>query len=925
MELPIIPPLSMPNGYDLNSIKTKTMNMNLSRDDISNAIFYRIPVLRDEETKSLVKSHSISQLPEYMPFSHEELRYLNIMKRQNKNFDFNSNYCNITREDKLSIYKKMSDQNISISFETADKNKLNDWVQKINTRREDDTFKGMAIIQNNFINSLNNNNDNSTPGRSNDPFFRPQNTLNSRNNTNQFSNQSAGSNFNTGSNFNKIGNSNPQSTAKFSFTNSTPTSFNPVNNQYNNNNNQGVNDCDFFNDNNKAIYGNNNRFSPQYGVNSANNFTNNLNTNQNNFNRTNTSGIYAFNTTNSQNFQNNQGTSGIGMKPSTNFSFNTNNNNNFNTGNLNPEINFNNANNFQNTNQFLNNNTIHNYNNQTHMNNNSGTESLGNQRNFNFNANSNFSNQNDYLNYASNTFNNNYNQQYLSQNSSQLNQSNINTFLDTSIQNFMQYDDVITYLNDGKKENLYEKIVNHYLNNQYEEKREKSGYKANTKSLVVDFNEYKPFNYFIPSEITNPKDIKLLKCIYEGKKIDFNHHKNTLNRQKSSKNSSQSVQLYNNFKMTNNNINTNNIQSQSKQKEDFGNNYDTYLKKNKERTILKEKLDNMKSNHHVAESNRNNPFLIPVFKELPIKFDNKKNLNISKAKGREEEDPIYFTQSNNYYKLIVEFDHPRVIHFEYKCTNLLSIARLKSELINFLYRQNDFFELNIKPNDFAFVFDGSVVIVNEGVKNLDLLNCSSVQNTPISNISNKNSQTEKMSNKCKDMRVLTIRGMFTSDNDIIERYYKNLSRSENIKQREYNNNPEEEKINRNNNYVPILNKDYIITPTIENFKKMSESELKNVPRFTVTSRYGKIIYNKPIDLTYTNLDAFIFNHKSFAINKSDKTSFQKLYKESSVTLFDVFVRNEKSEEEFMKINNEINEICEKSEVFLNIIIKSILI
>ena len=862
MEVWSLPPLTSSNGYDLYSIKTKIVStIKPNQDDVSAAIFYRIPIVNDEETKSKLKSHVITQLPEYMPFSIEELRWMKYTKHKSQNFEANNpSYCELTKNSKYSLFKNMGDPFINASFEVTDRNKFETWHKNLMTTAYDDTFKGMNIQQG-YIGS-----DMNTPGKFNvngtsstnnfqttNPFFKPSNSLNTMNNSNQFNNNQATTNFQN-NNSNSV---NPSVNKYNHQQNYSLNSFNTGQNFQNNDKN-----FDLFNENT-----NNNNRPNQFGFNQPG--PNNTNNNINGFQSSNVN-----NMNNNTNFpiSNSQTTA---MKPPNNFNFNT--NNNF----QNQLTNRNN-----NDNQFQFNQNYSNHNNQYNANNNlagvNGNFNSSNNNYYNFPVGQNYTSQSQNgINYVNNKF---------ESNSSFHNKTDINKFLSNSIQNFMQYDDVINFLNDGKKENILMKMNNNYLHSKLVDTSE---IRFKTRSHVVNLNEYKPNHYFIPKEITNPEGRRMLRNLNEGKKVE------PINTKKVT----ESQAFFSQGQFPSNHPK---FVIPPKEPTTLNEKYDNFLIKNKERTNFKEKIGALKTNHKIIQNNIKNPFLVPVLTNLQVKFENKNNI-------KEDLIDIKHTQSGNFYKLMTEFDLPISISFTYKTQNLLSIAKLKSKLIYYLNSLPDFVNIEINPCDIGFCIGGMMLMKDIGVFDLDNIRYERVDNTPVSNISN--SQIIDRNEK-KNLKLVKIKAMFTPE--IINRYYQiKAITTEMNNQTEIRNNliNSQSRLAKNSHYFPIFTRDLKIRPFIEELRNMSESKLTKLNSFSVGNSYGKIIYDDDtVDITYTNLDAFVFKENYFEFDESDETTTLKLNKKAKLYFYNVKLSiGENSEVEYLEY---LNDICRKMKVTL---------
>lgn len=977
MDCPTTPQVN--NGFGLDSIRSKLNYSNYNKDDISTASIYRIPLLRDEDTRTNVKSHTISALPEYLVFSQEELRYLNILKKNKASFEENSTYANLTRQEKFAIKDRLNDPFVASTFEIIEKNKFLEWTNNMVNGQEDDTFKGMrpgtgtatpnrfntyggntgAGSNNNFSGSNNNSN----------PFFKPNNNLNTVNNSNSNQNSTpiAGGNFlnslnvlsgtkgNNGNNnegvrsFSSGLNTNNSNGPNFNSNQmSSNTGFNNTNINGNpfatvNNNSSNINSNPFLNNsesnNNSTIkFNTNNQLNQNSGGSINNPFQNNsTNTNNNNnydfFGNSNPQNSN-FNTANNNNFnfnKNNINNNSVLM--------NSSNNNNLN--HLNKPITFQN----QGMNFSSGNNAGYNFNNTNNSNQSSGFNSYGNNNmtsntmtnsnlnNMGYNFFNNSNSSMSFSGYNSNLNSNNYN-----------NNGNFNTFKDTNLflqqsyQSLTQDNQMINLLDKmhKKENNNINKLANRFVKEQLSDFNDHKP----VKNFEVNLNQWRRTNYFIPEEISNPVDRKMLIGMFEGRKVeqifadrsvlkpfqkDSSRTNNSLFTQSQTSQESRKVlqeiqkKDYNTYNKSNINANENNINSNK--------NINTA---NKNMRNFSQKSQTPFTNPKLSENHKLNPFLTSVVRG---DFANNITTNNESVNPKSESDfkekafdiemdntDSQFKSRNpneTHYTLKIEFEGPKQICYSVKTTNILSIGRLKVNIIKQLKEMEEFENMEVKPMDIAFIVDGELDCRDTGMYNLDKLPSSEVnfELTPVSHNFSGNSN--------QSLREVKIKATFTQNSNIIERlrnFYSNKSYTQSIERSQSNKNSQFESSGNKGklpSYMPSLTKDYILYPSYETLKRMTEDELRRVEHFSIENEFGIIIYSVPIDLTYTNIDSVVMKKNLFQIESSDMKSFDSLSKFAYVTLKGVVNEKEENEEDFSRFLDSLKELCKRANVCLN--------
>jgi hypothetical protein len=265
--------------------------------------------MHDEEDKRLNKSHSISHLGDFMPFSHEELRYLTHLKKKNSDnitgrdlstIENNSTYAALTRQSKMDLINNLHEPTVSSCIETIEKHHLDSWKRNVE-RNIDETFNGLKErinpIKNVFSPSGNNLNSNSITTFG--PNVTPSNNFSTslgvgsvnKYNTNPFTGGTTGGSTNSFSS-NIIGNnltgsftnplssalvtnslSNPSSVVKGNFTTSTGTGSTKL---------SGLGITNYFptttTTGSTNTYSSTNQYNVSSGINSINSFNSSLNT-----------------------------------------------------------------------------------------------------------------------------------------------------------------------------------------------------------------------------------------------------------------------------------------------------------------------------------------------------------------------------------------------------------------------------------------------------------------------------------------------------------------------------------------------------------------------------------------------------------------------------------------------------------------------
>lgn len=813
------------------------------RSNLGNNLFYRVPEIK-EDIKTL-HCHSINLLPEYLPFSAQELRYFSYLNKANKNLPLdenNSQYVILTRENKnetiieLNSYNDSEKTNrIKNLFNNEEKQIYLNWKSDLSKNNNDKTFAGMRNPNPQIGRSSTTGTGTITPSRLN---FT--NNLVNMNNTNNFNTGSINNPFTTNKSVNNFGTSSVTNTLNNPM--NTMNTMNTMNNGFssgtNFNNNTSSN---FINNisvlNNKPItpsnnYGmNNNQSRLNSGGSFNNTFPNNVNT-VNPFSNTNTFNNNTLQSNNNNFFPNQNGNPFVSNNPLLNqnqYGFNTNTNTNTNNMFSKPitpsflPTNNQNINNFNQNRQFpMNNQQTNNFfpNNQQQNGNNFNTNTYGTN---NYGYNNNYMG-NSYMNNGA-IFQNPLQNLTFSPNKGLNNQETVDDLINAAKESFQMKIEPVskTSLFDTVKNYPYDPIA---LTQDTRYRRDRG------KSREIDSDKLPCFDF----QKNKKHKINTFKPVQQKSLLNGNISQSMLNTQQQVRNFGREL-----------NINS-----------DHNNNYcntQTYT----------DKYENSK---HFYTQNHNSNFydsLPPEFGKDDYKSPNTKN---------EQNESI---ASDNYvYQLDIEFVYLNRFNYSVKRTgNIMSTLSFKSRIINDLKKTNEFKHIDLQLNHFKVIIGNSMEFDETKVFDLSKIEWTAVNNDSINTPNTNNSNVPS--------RKINIKVFL---NECILKHFPNNKSNSNPASGTNTSEKKNYSNNSNSNFVPIfLNKgNYKISPFYETLREMPYEQLKKVERLELENSFGKIEFKEPVDLTYVNLDSIHIEKGNFKISNDDKHSYNKLKKKALITL-----------------------------------------
>ncbi len=807
--------------------------------DLASASMYTVPSVLEED-KGTKKSHSMNHLPEYYVFSSEELRYLNFLKfKQNtKSFDTRSQYCVLTKRDKLSLHQKLTnDEYVKFNFQGNNKmHEFHDWANKYRNTEDDNTFECMKNLVQNY--------------QPNNAFSKVNFSSTNNNNFNSF--QNGGTN-------------------------------NFLNNVQKNNTPGG--NTDFLtklnvlpkNDNRDITPGKNfNTTFPTNNTTTFNSFTNtNLNNNTNGFSNStiNKQGVNPFTQINS----------GSTNFPAPNITHNTQNNA------------------FQNSNHFnsgahLNNfsNTFQNSQNPNHNNSNSFiTPSFNsNQNNTSFPFNNNSQIQQNFVPF------NNSNQIFFSNQSGQnfatspLTLSNPSWVVAApSVWQPHQAISISQNQDTQQQMQMVEKMgKTFYEANQDFEQKMKKIWEDNLISQVVEpHRRDQQFTGFKGKVRTHDIGANILPKANKNNEKKLNKHESQYFQTRN-----QNIILDTEAGINSQNYHLYNYMNSISQKSPHD--QSTIINTSQMIKVYNEN-DKILNKSYLQNPSILNPNFLKQSKldgnnigNIPSSFNLKKNNlnnttnclnnqeNISLKQKNDINTEVLNTTKEEKYKLLFNFKNFKEKIFSLIVDTKISNYKIYDKVVKHL---NKIFNRRVEfENDSFYITlnDRDVPVSGE----INFEESSKVEGSRV--VSQEQHQSQERSYPLIKFKVLLNENKLSEVEQVLPLLKEEGFDISLVRPKLSSEKRSQKSSQKLADYAPVLSKKYLMKPCFEDLCQMDKSQLQYVRNFILWNDYGRIDFKVPVDLTYVNLDCIELGDWKFDLNANDQTSYCKLNKPMQIIL-----------------------------------------